>query len=235
MSRRAVVTVTNPPPISCSYRRHSSSRLTPMMRGPICARNQAAPTTPIRYVTAKATGMRLMSAAASAGWQSQAPDGVAGGADGRGLGERAGDDAGGGPGVIAEETADDVGHEEAGGRDDRRQDRLLQAVALQPAEELRARPEPDREQEQQEEALLDLARHLDAELADQHAGQQGPGDRAEREASQLHLAEQVAHPEDEEERDLGMVPQDADERLDHGRPPTVRRASRPPPVRPGRP
>ena len=169
------------------------------------------------------------------GWQSQASDGVAGGADGRGLGERAGDDAGGGPGVIAEEPADHIGDEEARGRDDRRQDRLLQAVAPQPAEELRAGPEPDREQEQQEEALLDLARHLDAELADQHAGQQGPGDRAEREASQLHFAEQVAHPEDEEERDLGMVPQDADERLDHGRRPTVRQALRPPPVRPGRP
>ena len=44
-----------------------------MMRGPICARNQAAPTTPIRYVTAKATGMRLMSAAASAGGSPRRP------------------------------------------------------------------------------------------------------------------------------------------------------------------
>ena len=34
--------------ICCSYRRHSSSRLTPISRGASCARNQAAPTTPIR-------------------------------------------------------------------------------------------------------------------------------------------------------------------------------------------
>ena len=120
--------------------------------------------------------------------QAQPRDGVARRADRRRLGERAGDDAGGRAGVVAEEPADHVGDDEARGGDDRRQRRLLQPVALQAAKELRAGPEPDREQEQEEEALLDFARHLHAQLADRHAGQERAGDGAEREAPQLHLA-----------------------------------------------
>jgi hypothetical protein len=38
-----------------------------MIRGASWARNHAAPITPIRYVTAKATGIRLVIAAVSAG------------------------------------------------------------------------------------------------------------------------------------------------------------------------
>ena len=95
-------------------------------------------------------------------------------------------------GIVAEEPADDVGDDEAGRRHDRRQRRLLQAVALQAAEELRSGPEADREQEQQEEALLDFARHLNAQLADGDAGEERAGDGAEREASQLQLSQQVA-------------------------------------------
>ena len=47
-----------------------------------------------------------------------------------------------------------------------RERRLLQAVALEAAEELRAGPEADGEEEEQEERLLDFSRDPDAELAD---------------------------------------------------------------------
>ena len=117
----------------------------------------------------------------------------------------AGDDAGRGAGVVAKEPADDVGDDQPGRGDDRRQRRLLEAVALQAAEELRSGSEADREQEQQEEALLDLARHLHTQLADGDTGEQRAGDRAEREAPELHFAQHVADPEHEEERHLGMV------------------------------
>ncbi len=82
---------------------------------------------------------------------------------------------------------------------------MRQPVAAQPAKELRAGPEADREQEQQEEALLDVVRAaVIAELADEHAREQRSGHRAELEAAEGDLSEQVAEAENEEERDLGM-------------------------------
>jgi hypothetical protein len=65
---------------------------------------------------------------------------------------------------------------------------VLQAVALQASEELRTGAKADREQEQQEEALLDLVRHGDAELADEHAREQRACDGAELEAAERDLA-----------------------------------------------
>ena len=141
--------------------------------------------------------------------QPEPGDGVARRSDGRGLGERAGDHARRRSRVVAENEADRVGHQQSSGGDDRRQRRLRQSVALEPTEELRPGPKPDREQEQQEEGLLDLPRHLHAELTDHHSGQERAGHGAEREAPQLDLAEQVADPEHEKERDLGMLAQNA--------------------------
>jgi hypothetical protein len=71
--------------------------------------------------------------------QPEAPNRVARGADGRRLGERAGDDAGGRAGVVAEEPADRVRDDQPGGGDDRRQRRLLKAVTSETAEETAAR------------------------------------------------------------------------------------------------
>ena len=162
--------------------------------------------------------MRLVIATGVGLGQAEPRDGVARRADRRRLGERAGDDARRRAGVVAEEPADDVSDDQPGRRDDRRQRRLLQAVALETAEELRPGPEADREQEEQEERLLDFARHLHAELADGDAGEQRAGDGAEREAPQLQLPEQVAKPEHEEERHLGMLPKDAEQRARHDLP-----------------
>src|SRR4029453_7527788 len=98
-------------------------------------------------------------------------------------GEGAGDDAGGRAGVVAEEPADRVRDDQPGGGDDRRQRRLLKAVTSETAEELRPGPEPDGKQEEEEEALLHFARQLNAQLSDEDAGQQCPGDGAQGEAS----------------------------------------------------
>ena len=125
-------------------------------------------------------------------------------ADGGGLGERARDEPGRGARVVAEEQRDDIGHDQARGGHDRGERRVREPVAAQPAKELRTRPEADREQEQQEEALLDLVRQRDAELAHEHSGEQRPGHGAELETAERDLAEQVAEAQYEEECDLGM-------------------------------
>jgi hypothetical protein len=90
-------------------------------------------------------------------------------------------------GVVAEHPANQVGDDQPSRSDDRRQRRLLEAVASETAEELRPGPEPDRKQEEEEEALLHFARQLNAQLSDEDPGQQRAGDGAQREAPQLHL------------------------------------------------
>ncbi len=149
--------------------------------------------------------------------QRQARDGVARGADGRRFGQRTSHDSRSGPRVVGEKAADQIRDDEPGRRENRRDCRLLQALAPQTAKELRARSESDREQEQDEEALLDLVGHLQTKLSDSHSGQQRSGDGAERKAPQLRLADHVADSEHEEERDLGMRPENAGQGLDHRR------------------
>ena len=124
-------------------------------------------------------------------------------------------DARGGRRVVVEDQADDVGDEQAGRGNDRGQQRLLQAVAAQPAKELRPRPESDREQEQQEEALLDLARHLDTQLSDGDSREKRARHGAEREAPEPDLAEHVSNPEDEKERELGVLLQHRHQPVSH--------------------
>ena len=72
---------------------------------------------------------------------------IARGSDGCGFGERARDDAGGSARIVGEKEAHQVSHDESGRRDNRRQRRLLKAVALQTTEELRPCPESYREQD----------------------------------------------------------------------------------------
>ena len=144
-------------------------------------------------------------------------DRVARCANRRRLGQRSGDHTGGRARVVTEQFADHVGRDEPGRRDDDREQRLVQAVTLQAAEELRAGPEADRKQEQQEETLLDLARHVNAQLPDDDAGQQRAGDGAERETSEFQLADDIADAEYQEERDLGMGAKRRDQPRDHGR------------------
>ncbi|MCU0990696.1 MAG: hypothetical protein MUE63_14230 [Xanthomonadales bacterium] len=139
--------------------------------------------------------------------QVEAGDGVHGGADGRRLRQRAGHQAGGGAGVVAEQAGYDPGNRQPGDGHDRRQGRMRQALAPQAAKELRAGPEPDGEQEQQEETLLDRIRQTDAELAHQHAGEQGAGDRTQLERAECDLAEQIAQPEHQEKGDLRVLAQ----------------------------
>ena len=66
---------------------------------------------------------------------------IARSSDGRGLGERARDDARGGARIVGEHAAHQVGHDESGRRDNCRERRLLKTVALQTAEKLRPCPE----------------------------------------------------------------------------------------------
>ena len=140
---------------------------------------------------------------------------IAGRTDRRRLGERAGNESGGGARVIAEQPADRVGDDQPRGRDDDRERRLLQPAAPEAAKKLRSGPEANREQEQQKEGLLDFSRDAQAQLTDGDAGEQRSGHGAEREAPELQLAEDVSDPEDEKKRDLGMLSQRADERFGH--------------------
>ena len=63
--------------------------------------------------------------------------------------------------------------------------------------------------------LLDLVRHVNAQLTDRDAGEERAGDGAERKPSQLQLSQQVAEAEHQEERDFRMTPKDADEKFAH--------------------
>ena len=116
----------------------------------------------------------------------------------------AGDDAGSGAGVITKEPADRVGDDQPGGGDDHRERRLLEAAALQAAEELGSGSETDREQEQQKERLFDLSRNLHTKLTDGDTSEQRAGNRTEREAPELDFAQDVPDPKHEKERHLGM-------------------------------
>ena len=133
----------------------------------------------------------------------------------RRLGERASNHAGRRSRIVAKQPADCIGDDQARRGNDHRQRRLQKPIAPQTAKELRAGPEPDGEQEQEEEALFDFTRYLNAQLPDRHAGQERTGDGTEREAPQLHLPEQVPDPEDKEEGDLGVVAKKSGNRLDH--------------------
>ena len=102
--------------------------------------------------------------------------------------------SGGGPSVVAKGLRDDIGHHEPGRGDDRCQRRMLQPIPLEAAEELRPGPEADREQEQQEEALLDLVRQRDAELPHDYAGEQRARHGAELEAAKRDLPSRYPSP-----------------------------------------
>ena len=109
-----------------------------------------------------------------------------------------------GAGVITKKPGDEPRHCEARRCDDRGQRRMLQAVALQATEKLRPGAKSDREEEQEEKALLDLVGQREAPLADQYTRQQRAGDGSELETPQRQLAEEITEAEHDEERDLGV-------------------------------
>ena len=145
----------------------------------------------------------------------QTRDGVHGRADGRRFRERPRDKTCRGARIVAKEHGHDPGDHEARRGDDGRERRVGEPIALEAPEELRARPEADREQEQQEEALLDLVRQRDPELPHQHAREQRARHCAELEAAERDLAEQVAEPQHEEERYLRVRLKDCPGSVEH--------------------
>ena len=146
----------------------------------------------------------------------QTRDCVHGRADGRRFRERPRDETGTSARIVAKEHGHDPGDQEARRGDDGRERRVGEPIALEAPEELRARPEADCEQEQQEEALLDLVRQRDPELPHQHAREQRARHCTELEAAKRDLAEQVAESEHQEERDLRVCLQHSLHCLEHG-------------------
>ena len=84
---------------------------------------------------------------------------------------------------------------------------LRQPAAAQSAKELRARLEADREEKEQEERVLQLARDRDPELADDDADQQHADHGADLDARDAELPDGEAEREGREDRELGVLPQ----------------------------
>ena len=131
-------------------------------------------------------------------------DGVAGGADHRRFGERAGHQAGRGPGVVVEQLRRHERRHQAGHAEDDRQRDLGQRILLQAAKELRPDLVAGGKQEQREEHRLDRGIDLDVELSDEHARDQRAQDVAELEGPDLDPADDEADGERQEDRQLGV-------------------------------
>src|SRR5262249_9831633 len=83
------------------------------------------------------------------------------------------------------------------------------------ANELRADPVADGEQEHQEHGRLERRRDRDAQLPDDDGGEERRGDRPEADALDGEAAGVIADAERQEDGDLGIAPERLSEPLKH--------------------
>src|SRR5208283_5948891 len=93
------------------------------------------------------------------------------------------------PGTVPEKPCGHVGGEQAGAADDYRKHHLRQAVFFQGREELRPGAVPYSEEKHREERALNDRRNMDVQLPDQKPGNEGAGDDAKTERTELDAAE----------------------------------------------
>jgi hypothetical protein len=121
--------------------------------------------------------------------------------------------------IDAEIVAGDLGDRERNDQTEQAQDhgedRLRYSILRDAAHELRSDPVADGEQEHQECERLEWPADRDAELADEHRGEQRRGHGPEAETLVGEGAEIVTGAQGQEDGDFRILPERLDEPVDH--------------------
>ena len=136
--------------------------------------------------------------------QRKAGDGVSGRTHRGRLRRAAAEQAGRHAGIKLKQAREHIGRDQSGRAHDQGKQHRFDAIFLQSLKELRTDRVAVGKKEQHEKSPAEIAAGIDVQIADQQAGHQRSGNRAEAEISDLVIADPIADSHREKHHDLGI-------------------------------